>query len=130
MKAFTAAKDLAKKYHAELVVLTAVEASSPYFLPQVPPGDEPDTRRYETDKDRKELTELVRLAKADRIDARAEVLDKGGPAIKQILDYAERGGFDLIVAGTRGLGGFSKILLGSVSTSLVSHAHCPVLVAR
>ncbi len=130
MKAFTAAKDLAKKYHAELVVLTAVEASPPYFLPQVPPGDEPDNRGYETDKDRKELTELVRLAKADGIDARAEVLDEGGPAIKQILDYAEQGGFDLIVAGTRGLGGFSKMLLGSVSSSLVSRVHCPVLVVR
>jgi nucleotide-binding universal stress UspA family protein len=37
---------------------------------------------------------------------------------------------DVVAIGSRGLGGFSGLMLGSVSTQAVHHAQCPVLVFR
>jgi nucleotide-binding universal stress UspA family protein len=48
----------------------------------------------------------------------------------EIVALAEELGADLIVMGSRGLGGVRRVLMGSVSDSVVRHAHCPVLVVR
>ena len=47
-----------------------------------------------------------------------------------ILGVGEDVGAGLIVLGSRGLGGVKRALMGSVSDSVVRHAHCPVLVVR
>ena len=49
----------------------------------------------------------------------------------EILRFCEeQGDFGLIIIGSRGLGPIKRRLMGSVSESVVRHAHCPVLVAR
>jgi nucleotide-binding universal stress UspA family protein len=47
-----------------------------------------------------------------------------------IVQVAEETGADLVVMGSRGLGGIKRALMGSVSDSVVRHAHCPVMVVR
>ncbi len=61
------------------------------------------------------------------VEAEAEVLE-GDPA-KRIVELARQRDVDLIVVGSRGLGGFAGTLLGSVSRDVLHHADRPVLVA-
>ena len=53
-----------------------------------------------------------------------------GQVALEIVALAEELQADLIVMGSRGLGGVRRALMGSVSDSVVRHAHCPVLVVR
>jgi len=48
----------------------------------------------------------------------------------EIVELAEELGAGLVVLGSRGLGPLKRALMGSVSDSVVRHAHCPVLVVR
>lgn len=47
-----------------------------------------------------------------------------------ITDFAAQNAYDIIVVGSRGLGAISGLLLGSVSTYVVHHSPCPVLVVK
>ena len=51
-----------------------------------------------------------------------------GPAAEFLIEASK--GADLLVVGSRGLGGFSGLLLGSVSRHCSLHAHCPVVIVR
>lgn len=55
---------------------------------------------------------------------------RSGRPDREIVALAEELGAGLIVMGGRGRGGMTRALMGSVSDSVVRHAHCPVLVAR
>ncbi len=53
-----------------------------------------------------------------------------GPPRQVIVEEAERWVADLIVMGSRGLGTWNRLLLGSVSNSVVHHAKCSVEIVR
>jgi len=53
-----------------------------------------------------------------------------GHVAESLCEYAQDHQVDMIVIGTRGHSSFKKLLLGSVSTQVANHAHCPVTLVR
>jgi nucleotide-binding universal stress UspA family protein len=58
------------------------------------------------------------------------ILLEVGPPVDTILRVAEREEVDLIIVGSRGLCGVKELILGSVSSMVMHHAHCPVMIVR
>jgi len=57
------------------------------------------------------------------------LLLQGNPA-SAILDYNKKEKFDLVIMGSRGLGKFKELILGSVSSKIMHHSPCAVLLIR
>ena len=57
------------------------------------------------------------------------VLLQGNPA-PVILDYSKKGNFDLVIMGSRGMGKFKELILGSVSSKIVHHSPCAIMIIR
>ncbi len=73
-----------------------------------------------------EQTERIRAAGGQV--AQAHLL-LGRPA-EQIVNLSEELGIGVVVIGSRGLSALRRAVLGSVSESVIRHAHCPVFVVR
>ena len=79
-----------------------------------------------------ELAKAVEEAGGDVTETHLRIDDSqtAGNEAEHITGLAEELGADLIVIGSRGLSGMKRLVMGSVSESVVRHAHCPVLVMR
>jgi nucleotide-binding universal stress UspA family protein len=73
---------------------------------------------------------FVQNAASKGVSLRPELVNSTRPVDYVILEYAEKQKIDLIVVGTRGRTGFKRLLLGSTASSIVTYAHCDVLVVR
>ncbi|MEL5848717.1 MAG: universal stress protein [Candidatus Igneacidithiobacillus chanchocoensis] len=73
---------------------------------------------------------LESLQRPLRLASDAVLLEKSGNIGRNICDYASEKGFDLIIVGSQDQGAIGRLLLGSVATSVVHHANCPVLVYK
>ena len=127
--------------HAELALTTAVDMAnstdSELHVVTVAPG-------YPSyDVNVPQVAEQLREQAEKILDDQVEKVERAGGKVaqkhlriaeryraQQIVRVAEEVGAGLIVMGSRGLGGVKRALMGSVSDSVVRHAHCPVLVVR
>jgi len=90
-----------------------------------------DQAMAEYREEAKKITvEAKSIAKENGVEADAKVVEELHSPVVAITKLAEEGGYDLITVGTRGLGGFKKLALGSVANGVVHYAHCSVLVAK
>ena len=76
------------------------------------------------------LDNFEQQAKENNIQLHIELINSPRPVDYVILEYAEEKQIDLIVMGTRGRTGFKKLLLGSTASSVVTYAHCTVMVVK
>ena len=123
------AKKLARSNGAELLIAHAYEPPSPlqidgYVAPWIY-SEWDETLRNEAEL---ALTLLVEMARQSGVNARPVVL-KGAP-FKAITDAAGSEHADLVVMGTHGRTGLSRLVLGSVAARVAASAPCPVLTVR
>jgi nucleotide-binding universal stress UspA family protein len=69
-------------------------------------------------------------AKLQQKGLNARTIEAHGDPADMLVQQAKEAGADLIAVGTRGLNAAQRALLGSVSTKVVHHAECDVLVVR
>ncbi|GAB1692678.1 universal stress protein [Krasilnikovia sp. M28-CT-15] len=74
------------------------------------------------------LAEAVAAVAGDHPDVRITQEVVNGPARQHLIEWSRRA--QLLVVGARGRGGFTGLLLGSVSQHLMYHSACPTLVVR
>jgi nucleotide-binding universal stress UspA family protein len=121
--AATTAVDLAKSTNSELHVVHVGE-----FLPTLLAQTEVEPAQLEREA-RERLDEQVR-----RIEEAGGTVKEAhlrlGRADEEIVDVAHEIGAGFIVMGSRGHGRMRRALMGSVSDSVVRHAHCPVTIVR
>jgi nucleotide-binding universal stress UspA family protein len=94
--------------------------------PLVSPGDRADEEKIRRAVEEKVAKIASQLGDAAPAEVSVEVVS--GVA-SQVLIEASRNA-SLIVVGSRGGGGFGRLLVGSVSSQVVHHAACPVTVVR
>jgi nucleotide-binding universal stress UspA family protein len=131
--AFVSAADLSEKTGSELhVVYVGHLPLVAYESPGATALDRDLLDRMQEDAEQEARTMLDELVRREGQSGGevAGVHTRLGRPDAQIVGVADELGAGLIVLGSRGLGTLRRALMGSVSDSVVRHAHCPVLVVR
>jgi len=123
--AFEIACSLARDQDARVIVLHVLERpviiQSDVMTPPPPP---PPVAERKAARE-----ELARLRPTDPMVRLEHRLEEGDPATG-ILEVAEEAGCDLIVMGTHGRTGLTRLLAGSVAEKVMRQAPCPVMTVR
>lgn len=102
--------------------------------------ENPPTVYVESQKLLNEIMSKYRSEASKVLDKCKQVAEKRGVTIETVMaegdvasnitGYAKNEGFDLVVIGSRGLGRFKEMVLGSVSHKVLHHAKCSVLIVK
>ncbi len=126
------AVDIAATTNSELHMVTVArhEHAHVYDLPEEPGDVQKSLYKAIERKARELLDEQVKKIEQSGGTIPQEVHLLRGHPDREIVHLADEIGAGLIVMGSRGRGGVRRALMGSVSDSVVRHAHCPVLIIR
>ncbi len=122
---------LAEKYGSTLIIVHVYSITFPPYsgVAPVPVPEIEEAEALSKERARGVLADGIELVESQGIKAKGELL-QASSTVQALLEFATSEKVDLIVVGTRGMTGFKKLILGSVSSGLVSHSECPVLVVR
>jgi len=125
MDAYEYAVQIAKWFDAPLTLVHAIEPLS-YSLDFT--LTHPLQEKTNRDKVEKRLADLVAVLSEQGLSARYELLDK--PTIDGILETSAVQQADLIVMGTHGRKGLSRMVLGSTASKVLEQSPYPVLTVK
>lgn len=126
-KALDYALSLAEKCGAEVQIVSVVQT-----IDSVTPSPQSVYASFIYDLEKSVETVLAEAVKVAKKKTNLKVstrLLKGRPA-DEIVRLAKEEGFDIIVLGSRGLGGTEELFLGSVSDRVADKSACPVLIVK
>lgn len=127
-KSVEVAKEIGKKFEAELLIMTVVSETSIF---EQYPTNFPYT--LEVNKANTERAEYVLKEVEESLKGypyKVELFHTVGSPAEEIVNVAEGRGCSLIIVGNRGLGAFSRTLLGSVSNKVINASKISVLVVK
>jgi len=96
-------------------------------LPAGKSGIDDERAKQAREAAERETDRVLAAAGASGRPSRVTVNAATGRPAEELLKAAN-GDADMIVVGSRGAGGFKRLLMGSVSTEVTHHARCPVVV--
>jgi nucleotide-binding universal stress UspA family protein len=129
-RALQEAVDLAKQNKSELLVVHVIEPVAPYVSGEDFTGAELYLKLEETTKQDAQASMKKLMQRLGRLRIKAKSLLLKGTPYDQIVRAAKNRKADIIVIGTHGRTGLTKLFLGSVAGNVVSTAQCPVLTVR
>jgi len=129
LHAFKIAAEIAKKFNSKLTALTVVPKS--YHTSGFYTNAKFDEilLKEQRDSAKSALSKVDSIAKKQGIKLAKYVLESNA-VVKQIVSFAKSEKFDLIVMGTHGRTGWSKLIVGSVANGIIQTANCPALVVK
>ncbi len=125
-RAIMKAKKYAECFGGKIILLTVVKPLSLTYYGNI------ELSKLDNENLENAKKEVLQEALTMFDDFEGEVqanLRKGNPA-EEILEEIEEEDYDLVVMGSRGLGAFSRTVLGSVSNKVLNHAKTNVLIVR
>lgn len=127
-RAVKVAFDIAKTRQSHVTLLTCLEGDAWHHKYYDARADS-ELIKKQKKITKEHLEKLEPLAKKNGVTLKSKIIPSKS-VVKDIVNFAKIGKFDLVVIGSHGRTGFDKWLLGSVANGVSQKVHCPVLIVK
>ena len=128
IRAVKVAFDVAKTRQSKVTLLTCLEGDSWHHAYYDGRADS-ELIKKQKKVTQQHIDKLEPLAKKNNVTLKSRIIPSKS-VVKDIVNFAKSGKYDLVVMGSHGRTGFDKWLLGSVANGVSQKVHCPVLIVK
>ena len=128
---------MAKNFGAELHFVHVIHNTGftnpdDYGLYDLETGDEKKSEIQEIREGTEEWLDRIRKSvdQDKSLPTKIELVGTSTSVESAIVNYAKRNLVEIIVIGATGRSGIKKILVGGVTSAVINHAHCPVMIVK